>query len=140
MKHGKTGVLGDAPELLVVFIGVTSAFLLNTCRKNLQLRKLEAKFIENFFTNLVSGWHLLLEQNRKNYEALLDQCRGLRRSLEDLYRKVRENAERNQCSVNGEIISILTAATASRRMPVDELLARARLLRAKARPIDRGRS
>ena len=52
---------------------------------------------------------------------------------EDLYRKVRENAERNQRSINGEIISILTAATASKRMPVDELLARARVLRAKTR-------
>jgi len=52
---------------------------------------------------------------------------------EDLYRKVRENAERNQRSVNGEIISILAAATASRRTPVDELLVRARDLRAKTR-------
>lgn len=52
---------------------------------------------------------------------------------EDLYRKVRENAERNQRSVNGEIIAILTAATASKRMPVDELLARARDLRARTR-------
>jgi antitoxin FitA len=52
---------------------------------------------------------------------------------EDLYRKVRENAERNQRSVNGEIISILAAATASKRMPVGELLARARDLRARTR-------
>lgn len=50
---------------------------------------------------------------------------------EDLYRKIRESAERNQRSVNREIIAILVAATASKRMPVNELLARARALRAK---------
>ena len=50
---------------------------------------------------------------------------------EDLYRKVKESADRNQRSVNGEIISILTAATSPRRVPVDEILARARSLRGR---------
>ena len=50
---------------------------------------------------------------------------------EDLYQKVKESADRNQRSVNGEIISILTAATSPRRVPVDEILARARSLRGR---------
>ena len=52
---------------------------------------------------------------------------------EDLYRKVKESADRNQRSVNGEIISILTAATSPRRVPVDALLARAKALRERTR-------
>jgi antitoxin FitA len=52
---------------------------------------------------------------------------------EDLYRKVKESADRNQRSVNGEIISILAAATNPRRVPVDAILARARVLRGRTR-------
>jgi len=73
----------------------------------------------------------------KPYRNLLGESLGTNFTLknipEGLYRKVRENAERNQRSVNGEIISILNAATASKRIPVDELLARARALRGKTR-------
>lgn len=52
---------------------------------------------------------------------------------DDLYRKIRERAERNQRSINGEIISILAAATASKKVPADEILAGARALRARTR-------
>ena len=44
---------------------------------------------------------------------------------EDLYKKVRERAERNHRSINGEIISILNAATMSRPFDLDEILLRA---------------
>jgi plasmid stability protein len=50
---------------------------------------------------------------------------------EDLYKKVRERAERNHRSINGEIISILNAATAPNHIPVDVILARARAVRAQ---------
>jgi len=50
-----------------------------------------------------------------------------------LYEKVKQRAERNQRSINGEIISILDAATAAKRVPVDVILARARALRARTR-------
>ena len=50
---------------------------------------------------------------------------------DDLYEKVKQRAERNHRSVNGEIISLLDAATASRHAPADEILARARALRAR---------
>lgn len=52
---------------------------------------------------------------------------------EDLYRKIRESAERNHRSINGEIISILAAATAPRHIPTDVVLARARALRERTR-------
>jgi antitoxin FitA len=52
---------------------------------------------------------------------------------EDLYQKVKESADRNQRSVNGEIISILAAATSPERVPVDAVLARARVLRGRTR-------
>jgi antitoxin FitA len=52
---------------------------------------------------------------------------------EDLYQKVKESADRNQRSVNGEIISILAAAINPRRVPVDTILARARALRGRTR-------
>ena len=48
---------------------------------------------------------------------------------QDLFDKVRERAGRNHRSINGEIIAVLETATASRRVPVDEILARARALR-----------
>ena len=50
---------------------------------------------------------------------------------EDLYGKVKERAERNHRSINGEIITILSAATASKHISADEILARARALRAQ---------
>ena len=49
----------------------------------------------------------------------------------DLFDKIRERAERNHRSINGEIIAMLDAATASRRVPTDEILARATALRAR---------
>ncbi len=54
---------------------------------------------------------------------------------EDLYQKVKDRAERNQRSVNGEIISILAAATTSKRVPVEEILVRARALRERTRGV-----
>jgi plasmid stability protein len=50
---------------------------------------------------------------------------------EDLYKKVKERAQRNNRSINGEIISIINAAMASRHSSADEILARARALRAQ---------
>lgn len=50
---------------------------------------------------------------------------------EDLYKKVKERAQRNNRSINGEIISIISAAMASRHSSADEILARARALRAQ---------
>ena len=52
---------------------------------------------------------------------------------EDLYGKVKERAERNNRSINGEIISILSAATSPNHIPVDVILARARALRDRTR-------
>jgi plasmid stability protein len=52
---------------------------------------------------------------------------------EDLYKKVKERAQRNNRSINGEIISILNAATAPDHIPVDVILARARALRERTR-------
>jgi plasmid stability protein len=52
---------------------------------------------------------------------------------EDLYKKVKERAQRNNRSINGEIISILSAATAPDQIPVDVILARARALRERTR-------
>ena len=52
---------------------------------------------------------------------------------DDLYEKVKKRAERNNRSVNGEIISILAAATASKHASADEILARARALRERTR-------
>lgn len=52
---------------------------------------------------------------------------------EDLYEKVKERARRNNRSINGEIISILSAATAPNHIPVDVILARARVLRERTR-------
>jgi plasmid stability protein len=50
---------------------------------------------------------------------------------EDLYKKVKERAQRNNRSINGELISIIGAAMASRHSSADEILARARALRAQ---------
>lgn len=50
---------------------------------------------------------------------------------QDIFDKVKERADWNRRSINGEIISILTAATAPKRVPVEEILVRARALRAK---------
>jgi len=52
---------------------------------------------------------------------------------DDLYEKVKKRAERNNRSVNGEIISILNTATAPNHVPVDVILARARALRERTR-------
>jgi plasmid stability protein len=52
---------------------------------------------------------------------------------DELYEKVKKRAERNNRSVNGEIISILGAATEPSRVPVDVILARARALRERTR-------
>jgi antitoxin FitA len=53
---------------------------------------------------------------------------------EDLYQKVKESADRNQRSVNGEIISILAAAIESPSVsPSMPILARARVLRGRTR-------
>jgi plasmid stability protein len=52
---------------------------------------------------------------------------------EDLFDKIRVRAERNHRSINGEIIAAIEAATASRHVPVDEILARARALRERTR-------
>ena len=52
---------------------------------------------------------------------------------EDLYERVKARAERNNRSINGEIISILGAATAPNHIPVDVILARARTLRERTR-------
>lgn len=52
---------------------------------------------------------------------------------DDLYEKVKERAERNHRSINGEIISLLDAATSPRPMDVDEMLAKARELRGRTR-------
>jgi plasmid stability protein len=53
------------------------------------------------------------------------------RTPEDLYKKVKERAQRNNRSINGEIISIVNSAMASRHSSADEILARARALRAQ---------
>lgn len=50
-----------------------------------------------------------------------------------LYDKVRERAERNHRSINGEIISILDEATGLRLVNRDGILARARELRARTK-------
>ena len=52
---------------------------------------------------------------------------------EDLYKKVKERAQRNNRSINGEIISILSAATTPIHIPVDVILARAKALRERMR-------
>jgi len=52
---------------------------------------------------------------------------------DDLYKKVKEKAERNHRSINGEIISMLDAATTPRPVDVDEMLAKARELRGRTR-------
>lgn len=52
---------------------------------------------------------------------------------EDLYKKVRERAERNHRSINGEIISILNAATMSRPFDLDEILLQAREFRGRTK-------
>jgi plasmid stability protein len=52
---------------------------------------------------------------------------------EDLYKKVRERAERNHRSINGEIISILNAATMSRPFDLDEIIVRAREFRGRTK-------
>lgn len=52
---------------------------------------------------------------------------------DELYEKVKKGAARNNRSVNGEIISILSAATTPNRPPVGVLLARARALRERTR-------
>lgn len=52
---------------------------------------------------------------------------------ENIYAKVKERAERNHRSINGEIIDILAAATIPRRLTVEEILARARELRSRTR-------
>lgn len=50
---------------------------------------------------------------------------------QDLFDKVRARADRNRRSINGEIISILDAAIAPRPVNPDEMLVRARELRAR---------
>lgn len=52
---------------------------------------------------------------------------------EDLYEKVKERAERNHRSINGEIISILNAATMSRPFDLDEIIVRAREFRGRTK-------
>jgi len=52
---------------------------------------------------------------------------------DDVYDRVKRRAARNNRSVNGEIISILSAATTPNRLPVEILLARARALRERTR-------
>lgn len=52
---------------------------------------------------------------------------------DDIYDKVRERADRNHRSINGEIISMLDAATTPRPVNPDEMLARARELRGRTR-------
>jgi plasmid stability protein len=52
---------------------------------------------------------------------------------DDIYKKVKERAGRNNRSINGEIISILSAATGPNHIPVDVILARARALRERTR-------
>ncbi len=52
---------------------------------------------------------------------------------DEVYEKVKKQADRNHRSINGEIISILSAATASDHIPVDVILARARALRERTR-------
>lgn len=52
---------------------------------------------------------------------------------DDLYEKVKKRAERNHRSVNGEIISLLDAATTPRPINLDEILAKARELRGRTR-------
>jgi antitoxin FitA len=50
---------------------------------------------------------------------------------EDVYEKLKARAERNHRSINGEIISVLAAATALKPASADEIIARARALRAR---------
>jgi plasmid stability protein len=52
---------------------------------------------------------------------------------DDLYEKVKERARRNNRSINGEIISMLAAATMSRPFDLDEILVRARELRGRTK-------
>jgi len=52
---------------------------------------------------------------------------------DEVYEKVKERAGRNNRSINGEIISMLSAATAPNCIPVDATLARARALRERTR-------
>lgn len=46
-----------------------------------------------------------------------------------VFDKVKQRADRNRRSINGEIISILDAATSSKHIPADLVLTRARALR-----------
>jgi len=57
----------------------------------------------------------------------------LKKIPQGLYEKVKERAGRNNRSINGEIISILSAATAPNHIPVDVILARARAMRERTR-------
>ena len=50
---------------------------------------------------------------------------------EDVYEKLKARAERNHRSINGEIISVLAAATALKHASADEIIARARALRGR---------
>ncbi len=52
---------------------------------------------------------------------------------DDVFEKVRAGAARHRRSINGEIVSILSDALRSRRVDPNEMLARARELRAKTR-------
>ena len=52
---------------------------------------------------------------------------------DDIYEKIKARAERNQRSINGEIIAILGETVMARRKSAAELLARARELRSHTR-------
>ena len=52
---------------------------------------------------------------------------------DDVYKKIKDRAGRNRRSINGEIISILNAATMSRPFDLDEILLRARELRGRTK-------
>jgi plasmid stability protein len=71
----------------------------------------------------------------KPYQNLIGETMATNFTLknipEDLYKKVKERAERNHRSINGEIISIINAAMASKHSSADEILARARAVRAQ---------
>ncbi|TFG57589.1 MAG: Arc family DNA-binding protein [Candidatus Aminicenantes bacterium] len=72
-----------------------------------------------------------MKPNRNHLGDQMPTNFTLKNIPEDLYKKVKERAQRNNRSINGEIISIISAAMASRHSSVDEILARARALRAR---------
>jgi plasmid stability protein len=74
-----------------------------------------------------------MEPNRNQNGELAAMNFTLKNIPEDIYEKIKTRAGRNQRSINGEIISILSEAVKPRSKNAAEILARARELRARTR-------